>query len=185
MQADPLSRLIEGNRRFSGNKGQVKIPSEKRAELSISQHPYAIVLCCSDSRVSPEILFDSSLGELFAVRNAGNVIDAVSLASIEYAAVHLHAPLLLVLGHEKCGAVNAACAGAEKESPSIQYLCSKIKPSVAKAGAANPESACIENVKNSISEIRKSQAITALEKEGKLKILGAKYFFSTGKTELI
>jgi carbonic anhydrase len=125
--SDALAQLKKGNERFIAGQLQAKGFEEERKALSKGQHPYAIVLTCSDSRVSPEILFDESLGKLFVVRVAGNVVDPVVLGSIEYAAEHLHAKLLLILGHESCGAVKATLDGGYVP-PNIMALLSYISP---------------------------------------------------------
>src|SRR5207237_5372942 len=103
-----LSRLVAGNQRFVAHKPTH--PHEdlaRRHDLAGSQHPFAVVLSCSDSRLPPELVFDQGLGDLFVIRVAGNITDAAVIGSIEYAVEHLHAPLIVVLGHEKCGAVTA------------------------------------------------------------------------------
>jgi len=107
-----LERLIRGNKRFVGdltNTGNKD--SERRIAVAKGQNPIAIVVCCSDSRVPPEQLFDVGLGDIFVIRVAGNVVDAIGLGSIEYAAMHLQVPLVVVMGHERCGAVTAAISG--------------------------------------------------------------------------
>ena len=106
-EEDTLARLMNGNARFVKGQHRPANYKRERAELTKGQRPYAIVLSCSDSRVPPEIVFDESLGKLFVVRVAGNVVDPIALGSIEYAAEHLHSKLLFVLGHESCGAVKA------------------------------------------------------------------------------
>lgn len=109
-----LQRLLEGNARFvAGQSIHPDQSNERRAALAGGQSPFAIVLTCSDSRVSPELFFDQGLGDLFVIRNAGNVLDDHVLGSMEYALDHLHVPLIIVVGHEKCGAVSAAVAGGE------------------------------------------------------------------------
>src|SRR5688572_28409492 len=106
--AGSLKRLMAGNARFVADKPSLEhLGAVRRTTLAKGQNPIAIVLCCSDSRVPPEYVFDQGLGDLFVVRVAGNVADEVALGSIEYAAEHLGTPLLLVLGHEACGAVKA------------------------------------------------------------------------------
>ncbi|MCR5014531.1 MAG: carbonic anhydrase [Bacteroidales bacterium] len=122
--------LKEGNARFiSGDLTPKDHYAEEREQLSGGQHPFAVVLCCSDSRVAPEILFDQQLGDLFVIRNAGNVVDDDVLGSIEYAVEHLHSPLVLVLGHSCCGAVTATCQGEDLPGH-ILDLAKKIKPSL-------------------------------------------------------
>src|SRR6476661_5513416 len=106
---DALAKLMAGNQRYTRHKEQHPDESlARRKELIGGQHPFAIVLGCADSRVSPELLFDQGLGDLFVIRVAGNIADDAILGSIEYAIEHLGAKLILVLGHEKCGAVSAA-----------------------------------------------------------------------------
>lgn len=107
-----LERLRQGNQRFvSDLMDRTHKDSGRRVEVAKGQHPIAILVCCSDSRVPPEQVFDVGLGDIFVIRVAGNVVDAIELGSIEYAASHLHVPLVMVLGHERCGAVTAAISG--------------------------------------------------------------------------
>src|SRR5258708_555531 len=104
-----LKMLQDGNERFVKETLEKKdLGSTQRTKLAMGQHPFAIVLTCADSRVAPELIFNQGLGDLFVVRVAGNITDPLILGSIEYAAEHLHVPLIVVLGHEKCGAVSAA-----------------------------------------------------------------------------
>src|SRR6266566_4654777 len=107
-----LERLKEGNRRFAADKPAPKrTDAKRRAELAGGQHPFAVVLTCADSRVTPELVFDQGLGDIFVLRVAGNIADRAVIGSIEYAVEHLHTPLIVVLGHESCGAVKAALEG--------------------------------------------------------------------------
>lgn len=125
-----LERLVQGNRRFISDK--LKHPNRtgmRREAIKTTQQPFAIILGCSDSRVSPEIIFDQGLGDLFIIRVAGNVIDAVGIDSIEYAANHLGSSIMLVLGHEKCGAVSAVVSNQSSDIPTIARL---IEPAVEK-----------------------------------------------------
>ena len=123
---EALQRLIDGNARFTA--GKVDHPNQdaaRRTALAKGQSPFAIIFGCSDSRVSPEVLFDQGLGDLFVIRVAGNVVDADEAGSVEYAFEHLHSPLLLVLGHQNCGAVAAALmpqSEREKETKDIQAI---------------------------------------------------------------
>ena len=110
--ARALERLMQGNQRFVNDlTSKSHRDADRRIEVAKGQHPIAIVVCCSDSRVPPEHVFDVGLGDIFVIRVAGNVLDAVGLGSIEYAAAHLHVPLVVVMGHERCGAVAAAISG--------------------------------------------------------------------------
>lgn len=125
-----LILLKDGNARFvSGNLAPKDHYTEDRLKLSEGQHPFAVVLCCSDSRVAPEILFDQQLGDLFVIRNAGNVVDEDVLGSIEYAVEHLESPLVVVLGHSSCGAVTATCQGEELPGHLVD-IAKHIRPSI-------------------------------------------------------
>lgn len=109
-----MNRLVEGNKRFvSETMGHSGMGADRRGVVAKGQSPHTIVVTCADSRVSPELLFDQGLGDLFVIRVAGNIVDTYALASIEYAAEHLHSPLLVILGHERCGAVGAAKSAFE------------------------------------------------------------------------
>ncbi len=184
---EALQRLIEGNKRYVENKGKQK-DYMKREELRKAQHPFATIVSCSDSRVVPEYIFDAEIGELFIIRVAGNVVDDIALASIEYGIEHLGTPLLVVLGHESCGAVTSAYnAYKNKEALEgvIKELLEKIKPSVLNALRENKsiEDAISFNVKNTIDEIRiRLPVVKELEEQGKLKVVSAKYYFD-GKVE--
>lgn len=125
-----LELLKTGNTRFvSGALTPKDDYTELREKLSAGQHPFAVVLCCSDSRVAPEIIFDQKLGDLFVIRNAGNVVDEDVLGSIEYAVEHLGTPLVVVLGHSCCGAVTATCQGGDLPGHIVD-IAKRIKPSL-------------------------------------------------------
>lgn len=186
-----LRQLMEGNERFvSGKPAEKDISSERRKNLSEKgQSPHAVILSCSDSRVPPEIVFDQGLGEIFVVRNAGNVVEPVALGSIEYAVKYLGVPLIVVMGHEKCGAIKAAVDG-EETTRNIEEIINKIEPSVLKARSQTNnkeklyEKAEDENVINSIEEIKKSEVIRSALVGGKIQIIGAKYHLESGRVEL-
>ena len=189
---DSLSKLQDGNKRFtSGEPAQKDIGNERRQELVKGQYPFATVLSCSDSRVAPEIIFDQGLGDVFIVRVAGNVVEPTTLGSIEYGAEHLHTPLLVILGHESCGAVKATLEAKGKPEGNIGAILKKIMPAVntAKKSKKGPDEtlnlAVQENVKNTYKDIMKSKVIRELVDEGKLKIVAAEYYLGTGKVELI
>ena len=178
-----VSALHGGNDRYVHDHLAAKhFPAERRA-LTTGQQPYAIVLSCSDSRVPPEILFDESLGKLFVVRVAGNVIDPVVLGSIEYAAEHLHTHLLVVLGHEGCGAVKATLDGGASP-PNIAELTKRIAPAVEKTKGKGMEAAVEENVRlqmrNALSE---STVLSDLAAKHELQIVGAVYRLESGAVE--
>src|SRR5436190_14973819 len=111
--------LMDGNKRFVSGNMQKRDVAAARDELAKGQHPKVIVLACADSRVAPELVFDKGLGELFVIRIAGNVADKDALGSIEYAVEHLHSSMIIILGHEKCGAVAAAASKGEIASPNL------------------------------------------------------------------
>jgi carbonic anhydrase len=131
---EALTRLVEGNLRFaSGASKPINESAERRAKVVERQRPFATIFSCVDSRVPPELVFDRGLGDLFVVRTAGNVIDQAVMGSLEYGAYELEIPLLLVLGHKKCGAVKATMetvAAHGKAEGSIAYLVDAIRPAV-------------------------------------------------------
>lgn len=184
-----LKKLIEGNKRYveehfvSSNRS-----SECRTRISRRQNPFAIILGCSDSRVGPEIVFDQGLGDLFVVRTAGNVADDVALGSIEYAAEHLKVPLVVVLGHERCGAVGATAEGGEAPGH-IESIVKMIKPAVEKAKGREGDlvdNAVTVNVETVTAQLKASRPLLArLVEEGKLKIVGARYDLDTGVVDLM
>jgi carbonic anhydrase len=158
--------------------------ADRQRELASGQHPHAEILSCSDSRVPPEIVFDQGLGDLFVVRVAGNVATDTELGSLEYGAEHLHIPLLVVLGHESCGAVTAAVQGGPPEGH-ITALVNLIKPAVDKSRGSpgDPVSNAVRtNVEMVVKQLRSSTPmLSELVAHGKLKIVGAVYSLDTGK----
>jgi len=189
---EALSWLQSGNRRFlAGAPLATNLSLERRLDTAkAGQRPFATVLGCSDSRAPLESIFHVGVGDLFAVRVAGNVADTDEIGTVEYGVEHLGTPLLVVLGHSSCGAVTAVVKGAKVEG-SIPALVSKIIPAVARAkkSPSGDEAALInasihENVWQSISEIlRRSPLTVELVKEGKLRIVGAHYRIDTGEIE--
>ena len=180
-----LAALKAGNEHHATHKYQH--PHEtlsRQMELIGGQHPEAEILSCSDSRVPPEIIFDQGLGDLFVVRVAGNVASDAEIASLEYGAEHLHVSLLVVLGHESCGAVTAAVQGGEPEGH-LGSLMELIKPAVDKTKGAPGDAvanAVRTNVQMVVQNLRKSTPILSeLVAQGKLKIVGAVYSLETGK----
>src|SRR5471032_2358330 len=129
--AEALSRLKAGNERFAHSKVSAGKPiAARRAETAQQQHPFAVIVGCADSRTAPEIIFDQNIGDLFVVRTAGNLVDDYALGSIEYAVAHLGVRLIIVLGHERCGAVTAALGGGSAPGH-INSLVRDIQPAVA------------------------------------------------------
>lgn len=181
-----LERLVQGNQRFISDK--LKHPNRtgmRREAIKTTQKPFAIILGCSDSRVSPEIIFDQGLGDLFIIRVAGNVIDAVGIDSIEYAANHLGSSIVLVLGHEKCGAVSAVVSNQASDIPTIARL---IEPAVEKTRNLQGNhlvNAITENIHRVVAQIQQTPVIAKLIEQKKLKIMGGYYHLETGKVDLL
>jgi len=186
-----LQKLQEGNARFVQEKAiHPHQSAERRAEVVSGQNPFAVILGCSDSRVPPEITFDQGIGDLFVVRTAGQVVDEVALGSIEYAVEHLGVPLVVVLGHDMCGAVKATIAGGEA-SGHIGSLVAAINPAVERARKKGKEEQLLnnsidENVRMIALELRSSEPLLSrLVKEGKLEIVGARYRLDSGRVEIL
>ncbi len=191
-----LQELMDGNRRFVENRLTLPKGSDgsARAKLVNGQSPYAIVLSCSDSRVPPELVFDQGLGAIFVVRVAGNVPDPIVLGSIEYGVEHLKAPLIVVLGHKRCGAVTAAVEAERSPEGNIGAIVREIAPAVAQARkeargedkADLVETAVVDNVKRVAADLTgRSAVLHELASEGKIRIVAAEYDLDTGKVALI
>ncbi len=192
-----LELLAEGNKNYT--KGDLHhleqmSASKTRTSLAKVQHPYAIIVSCSDSRVPPEILFDKGLGEIFVIRVAGNVVAPHELGSIEYAAEHLGSTLIMVLGHERCGAVTAAVDAKGKPEGNIGSIVDSIAPAVEKAHKKNPAANHADLVETSVNEnvrlvaqniLGQSPVIKKLAAEGKVKVVGAKYDLDEGTVQMI
>jgi len=184
-----LARLREGNQRFvAGTLSVRSSPNEHRAELAKGQHPFAIVVACADSRLSPEIIFDQGLGDLFVIRNAGNLLDDHVIGSIEYAVEHLHAELIVVLGHSQCGAVTAAVAGGEAPGH-LKSIMASLESSVAmakKKPGDTVENAVRINAKLSAAALAQTAPILAeAAKAGTIKVVAARYDLATGQVEFL
>jgi carbonic anhydrase len=191
---EALARLKEGNARFLN--GQARFPTVQKeilAELTRGQHPFATVLGCSDSRVPPELVFDASFGELFVVRVAGNVLDPAIAGSLQYAGVHLHTPLLVVLGHEGCGAVQAAIAekyhGAQHHSR-IAMLVDIIEPALENLDPTQPpadllEAAVEANVRRTVEMVVGSPEWQTRGAKVGARAVGAIYSLSSGSVRFL
>jgi carbonic anhydrase len=213
---EAMSRLKEGNGRYTSGKQHPPESSEERAyiatnsyenagviflgmtaaeaakqraELTKSQHPFAIILSCSDSRVPPEIVFDQGLGDLFVIRVAGNVIDDHSLGSIEYAVDHLAVRLIVVLGHQRCGAVKAAkdTIAAKTEAPAhIQSLVTAIRPAVEATVDDDLEATVKANVKDVGQALRSSAPILKSKVDsGEIRVVNAYYSLDSGSVTFL
>jgi carbonic anhydrase len=180
-----VERLIAGNQRFVAGKpiGLRRDPT-RRAELAQGQRPPAVIVGCSDSRVPANLVFDQGLGELFITRLAGNIVDDAVIGSIEYAVDHLHARLIVVLGHDRCGAVEAALKGGSVPGHMGSFV-EAIRPAVeeARSQPGDPlQNAVNANVRRMVHLLRTSQPILASGvKSGRLKVVGARYDLESGK----
>lgn len=197
---EALELLRAGNSEYTVDHTppQSGIGRERRMQIAREQTPFAVLVSCSDSRVPPELLFGRGLGELFIVRNAGNTMDNVAQGSVEYAVAELGVPLIVVLGHERCGAVAAAVSVVERNTTfpgSIGTMIEPIIPAVLKAKAQlggkavdDPEAlldaSVQENVRRVVRRLRTSEALL-LEpvRTGKLKVVGARYDLDDGKVD--
>jgi carbonic anhydrase len=183
-------RLMEGNMRFVQGLFQGRNLLDLRRTLAQGQQPEAAVLCCSDSRVPAEIIFDQSLGDLFVVRTAGLVLDPTSIGSLEYAVAHLHVPLLVIKGHEGCGAVTAAVDHPEATEGHIGSIITQISPAVDQArrngnnGKDLVEAATDIHLKYLEETLFKvSPIIQEAIDAGRLEVVVAKYFLHAGQVQ--
>jgi carbonic anhydrase len=178
-----LTRLMEGNKRYVEDlhEGPDRT-SMRRLEIYQKQRPFAIVLGCSDSRVPPEIVFDQGLGDLFVVRVAGQVAGPVELDSIEYAAKYLGASLILVLGHQSCGAVNAVLKGKTAE---IEDVADLIKPAIQSVRPKTLENSIKANVRWVVEHLKNTPMIEQMMKDGKIDVVGGYYTLPDGKVEIL
>ncbi|MDQ2696965.1 MAG: carbonic anhydrase [Pseudomonadota bacterium] len=188
---EALQRLKEGNEHFVANDGVRQMDdASRRLEIARGQAPFAVLVGCSDSRVSPELLFGRGLGELFIVRVAGNTVDLAALGSVEYAVAELGVPLIVVLGHERCGAVAAAVAVVQENATfpgSIGEMVEPIIPAVLKAQNMEGDlldNSVRENIRRVVDRLENSEAVLRDPIEaGRLKIVGARYDLEEGKVE--
>ncbi len=184
---ESLNRLKEGNSRFIANKLDNKLQdSSRRDSLTGGQAPYAIILGCADSRVVPELAFDAGLGELFVVRVAGNVANTSSIASIEYAVAHLGTKVIVVLGHQSCGAVTAAVAGGDN-GYNLNHLLAHVTPAIEslKEGAT-VDDVSKKNAELTVGELKnRSDIIKNAIDKGDVKVIAAYYNLDSGKVDFI
>jgi carbonic anhydrase len=188
-----LELLISGNQRFlNGTSRLRKLTRADFSDLARGQHPFATILGCSDSRVPPELIFDTGPGDLFVVRVAGNVFSPEVAGSLQYAGSHLNTQLFVVLGHEGCGAVAAALAnrdeGAEHRSR-IQLLVNAILPGLPQSNSDSPEARISEavesNVRWTVRQILETPEGRMRVAEGRMKIVGAIYDVASGRLRLL
>ena len=186
---EAIARLKAGNAAFVEKpEAALNITADQRKALAKGQSPFASVLSCADSRVPPEVVFHTGLGELFVVRAAGHVADHSVLASLEYAAEHLNVPLILVMGHEACGAVKATIETPPGKSlgPNLDFLIKAIRPAVSAAAGA-PESTrlragILENVSDTINDlVEQSEILREKFEAGEIGLVGGFYELSSGR----
>lgn len=181
-----LDRLKTGNANFVADSMDGKLQdSNRRNDLVGGQKPYAIILSCADSRVVPELAFDTGLGEIFVIRVAGNTANASSIASIEYAVAHLGVNLIVVLGHESCGAVTAAIAGGDN-GHHLNHLLAHITPAVAASKDREVNAVVKVNANLTAAALgQRSDIIRDAEENGGLKVIPAFYNLGSGKVDLL
>lgn len=192
---EALERLAAGNRRFVGDaEAAGDVSHLRRLEIAREQRPFATLVGCSDSRVGPELLFGTGLGDIFIVRNAGNTVGRHALGSIEYSVVELGVPLVMVLGHERCGAVMAAIDVLEHDTAlpgSIATMVGSILPAIEPVMAVEPEAARVQaavraNVRHTVANLRATHEaiIQQPRAEGRLWIVGAYYDLDSGHVDV-
>lgn len=186
-----LTRLLDGNRRFVAGKSiQASGPSliERRRALANEQKPFAVIVGCSDSRVPPELVFDVALGEIFVIRTAGEVVEAVALGSIEFAIGLLGTRLIVVLGHQSCGAVSAAVSGA-KETGDIPTVLKAILPAIeaTKGESGDPIDKVVRaNARDVAKRLQDTgPVIRPRVQAGEVKVVAAYYSLESGRVELL
>ena len=183
----PLIRLMQGNERYVQDAPEHPNRNlERRAALVAKQKPFAVIVGCADSRVPPELIFDQGAGDLFVVRVAGNVIGPIELDSIEYAAIYLNSSVILVLGHENCGAVGAVIAGTTKDIESVAEL---IEPAVKETREKNPPDLLTASIKANALRMRdyllETPHIKQLAADKKIEVRAGYYHLQTGVVELL
>jgi carbonic anhydrase len=191
--ADALKRLIEGNARYAANTPNERDFSSGRAARVLGQYPIAAILSCADSRVAPELAFDQGPGDLFVVRVAGNIVNPDLLASLEYGVQFLGVPLIMVLGHTGCGAVDAAIKVLKTKAVlpgHLPELITAIKPAVIVAEKTQTgnllDSAIAENVRRQVARLKNSPPVVQRSYAGKkIDIVGGVYDLATGKVALV
>lgn len=185
-QEQVIERLKSGNERYVSSQLNGELSdSDRRAELVGGQSPWAIVLSCADSRVVPELTFDTGLGELFVLRVAGNIANTDTIASIEYAVAHLGTEVIVVMGHESCGAVGAALAGGDN-GYNLNHLLAQIEPAKAQADSSDVNVVVKKNAELSAKDLyERSSIIKGAVDGGKLKIVSAFYNLGSGKVDFL
>lgn len=182
------SDLLDGNRRFAAGNPRERDLVREREAVRESQHPKAVVLTCSDSRIAPEIIFDQPLGTLFVVRSAGNVADKVAIGSIEYAVENFSTPLLVVVGHQRCGGVKAACSGEKTTSANLKALVKAIRSAWTEVCAFTGEDSLRQAERHNVSSVaravmERSEVLHWRVRQKEMAIVGAYYRLDSGTVE--
>jgi carbonic anhydrase len=178
--SDALSRLADGNARYVADSLERTLQdAARRDSVTGGQAPFAIVLSCADSRVVPELIFDTGIGELFVIRVAGNVANTSSIASIEYAVAHLGVNLIVVLGHQSCGAVTAAIAGGDN-GHNLNHLLAHLQPAVSASGAEGVDATVRENARKTCQDLIARSSIIANAASENLRVVPAWYLLDGG-----
>lgn len=189
-----IARLMAGNERYTSGQTRRRNPAATREALARGQNPYACVLSCADSRISPELCFDEERGDLFVTRVAGNYVTTDLLASLEYAVAVLKTPLIMVLGHTSCGAVSAAVNALEKQAEfpgHIQTIVTALMPAVRAAAAKSPtgslqQAATLENIRQNVQRLQEATPILSKAVQaGEVKVVGGLYELATGRVSAV
>lgn len=188
---EALQRLLEGNQRYVANRStDLNESQSRRAEVAKGQSPFATIFSCVDSRVPPELIFDRGLGDLFVIRTAGQVIDKAVLGSLEFGVAELKIPLLMVLGHEKCGAVKATIEAVENNAVAeaeINWLVDGIRPAVEAAKGQSGDlldNAVKANIGLTVERLKGSPILSEAIDKGELNVVGGRYDLDTGIVEI-
>lgn len=183
-----LQRLLAGNLRFVEDRLRKVQLGARLREVAPAQFPFAAVLGCSDSRVPAELVFDCSLGDLFVVRTAGHVLGPPVVGSLEFAVTKLHAPLIMVLGHSRCGAIQAALSEAGPASGALASIVEGVQRAVERVRRLPGDAldnAVIANIEDTVAALQCAELLAPFMQEGKLRIVGARYDLDTGQVQLV
>lgn len=190
MPEQALKRLWKGNQRYAANRSTLDESPQRRIDVAHGQKPFATIFSCVDSRVPPELIFDQGLGDLFVIRTAGQVLDKAVLGSLEFGVAELHIPVIVVLGHEYCGAVKAAMDVIERHGVAeaeIEYLVEALAPAVERGRQAGEDvwdHAVRAQVELLVEELKRSAILATEVATGRLKIVGAWYNLETGLVDM-
>jgi carbonic anhydrase len=187
-----LRRLMTGNQRYTMSRSTILSDLRaRRQETANGQHPFAAILGCADSRVPVEVVFDHGIGEIFTIRVAGNTLNDLVTGSLEFALEELHVPLIMVLGHQRCGAVKAAIDSVDSGKPApgnIDAVIRSIRPVIASIGGQGDErlaNGVWANVRAVVNQIKANPVVAGLTSERRLRVVGAYYTLGSGKVDIV